>query len=415
MRATLTLLSATLVLGSGAFQTKADDLFEITAQSLADVRTAGGSSVVDLVKQVVDAEGQFSIFAGQSYQAFLRYGGVHNAVFFNINATGTSAQLQIPATGFFRDFNGPDRQSVERQIEDFVKSNGEGEWAKFLKTINAQSPVAVSDGNPNSATAFSAAQTYNQFGSSAGLTRDEMESPDGAEQSSHLGLEAEVGRFDASGFSGTTYALPLYANFQLTDRVGLALNIPLKYIELEGADIFSVGVGIGLPIKVIKRTKDRPWFWQVTPSGGVLGAGSEDLATGDLLTQGGLTSLLEHRFKWLTLAMGNQVSWLEGVAMDIGDFQFDPGVSQQIVKNGLKASVPFGRRWIFELYGIHTKFLENASVDEYVTVGGDIGFRSSGKPGSARKKRGYVKAGIYSDVGNDYSSQVVRFGTGWRF
>jgi hypothetical protein len=60
------------------------------------------------------------------------------------------------------------------------------------------------------------------------------------------------------------------------------------------------------------------------------------------------------------------------------------------------------------VYGIHTKFLEAAAVDQYFTVGGDIGWRS-------KSTKSYWSAGIYSDISDKYTSVRAKFGTSWKF
>ena len=396
----------------------AEDLFDISARSIAvngGIPTVvGDNRLQDLVEKVIKAQDQFAPYQNQSFTAALRYASVHDAITFAVSPGGTTAILDIPITGFSRTFTGANRDDVEEQIKTFMKKEGASELAKFLKAINAQSAVAVSDGNPMSTTATFASQSFNDFGMEMGETREEKENP--KEYSGiGLGFAADVGRFEAEGFKGTTYSLPLYARFKLSDRVGLHFNLPLNYTELEGAQIFGAGVGLGFPIKVIPHAKDNPWYWQVTPSGGAVASGSEDLLAGGLLAQAAFTSLLAYDFKHFTLSMGNHLSWFEGIPLEYGDIKFDPGISQQVIKNGVKASIPFGRRWVAELYGIHTKFLETAAVDQYFTVGGELGYRFLGKPNAGKKKNGYVKIGLYSHLSDKFTSANAQFGTGWKF
>ena len=168
-------------------------------------------------------------------------------------------------------------------------------------------------------------------------------------------------------------------------------------------------------MKVIPRTKGNPWAWQLTPFAGVSASGSKDFAAGGLLANGGLNSMLAHDFGRCTLSMGNHFSTYEGVPLTISSFKFDPGVSQQILKNGLKLDIPVGRRWIFDVYGVHTKFINTAAVDQYFTVGGELGYRMLGKADAANKKNGYMKLGVYADVGSNFTSAHAQVGTGWKF
>ena len=149
---------------SGVTRAVAGDLFTINAVTTDGGpslnQTVGSSSVLDLVQNAVDAQNSFAPFAGRGYSASLQYAGVANAMSFNIKSAGTSATLQIPSTGFSKTFTGTSRDDVNSQITAFLKTDGESEYAKFLKAMDEQSTVAVSDGNPNSSTAMMASETF---------------------------------------------------------------------------------------------------------------------------------------------------------------------------------------------------------------------------------------------------------------
>jgi hypothetical protein len=296
-----------------------------------------------------------------------------------------------------------------------LKTEGSAELAKFFKAMAAQSLVTITDGNPNSATARSAGDSYQNYGMTFAETKEEKDADKPNTARVGFGIIADVGSFDANGIKGTTYSLPMFARFKLTDRVGLNLDLPLNYTEIEGAKAFGVGLGVGLPVKVIPRAKDSPWYWQLTPFGGANATGSKDLAAGGLLANGGLNSLLAYDFGAFAVSMGNHFSIHEGVPIGLGGYTFDSGVSQQILKNGFKLDVPVGQRWIFDVYAVHTKFLTAAAVDQYITMGGEVGYRMLGKAGAAKKGGGYMKLGLYADVGDNYTSAHAQFGSGWKF
>ncbi len=408
-------LAVALLLAAVPHHCDAADLFNATATDGITTTAAGDKNVVDLISRLVRAEGEFLPFNGTAFTAALNYAGVPNAIQFIENAAGTSVTLGIPSTGLSRTFNGPTRSDVDDQITAFLKKDGADEFAKFLKAMNRQSLVSVTDGNPNSATARAASQSFSSYGMTDAETRDEKDDSDEGVSRSGIGMVADVGTIDANGIKGQVYSLPLYARFKLSKRVGLNFDIPLSYADIEGSTIFGFGLGVALPIKAIPRTKNSPWYWQITPFGGANVTGSADFAAGGMLANGGLVSLIAHDFGRMTLSMGNQLSIHEGIPITVDDYKFDPGVSQQIIKNGVKLDVPFARRWVFDVYGIHTKFVEDAAVDQYFTVGAGIGYKRIPKPGSAKKGSGYIKLGFYADIGNDYTSAHAHFGTGWKF
>lgn len=397
-KATVGLL-ATLLAATSA--TQAGDLFSISANNGA---TVGGNNVVDLIDHAVNQAGAF---AGAT-SGNLKYGGVANAIQYN-TAAGGPYQIIIPSTGLNVSFN------TTQELKDYLKKDGSTEVAKFLKAMAAQSLVTITDGNPGASTARSASDSYQNYGMTFAETKEEKDANKPNTDRVGFGIIADVGRFDANGIRGEVYSLPLFARFKLTDRVGLNLDLPLNYTKIEGANAFGVGLGVGLPIKVIPRAKDSPWYWQLTPFGGANATGSKDMAAGGLLADGGMNSLLAYDFGKFTLSMGNHFSLHEGIPITVAGYKFDPGVSQQILKNGLKLDVPLGNRWIVDVYAVHTKFLTAAAVDQYVTVGGEIGYRLLGKADAPNKKGGYLKLGLYADVGENYTSAHAQFGSGWKF
>ena len=415
-----------------AFQTTvhAADLFRVNAVTRDDMPqrdvTVGSSNFTDLVQNVIDAQGKFSVFENRNSQATLTYAGVKNAMTFEINQNETQAVLKIPITGFHKEFTGSDRDDLNRQIVDFLKKDGANEYAKFLAAINQRSPVAVSDGQPTSTTATIASTTFNDFGSAVGTAPGEV-SP----KSTAFGLVADVGTFKAGDFTGHTYTLPLSTQFRLSQRVDLRVDVPLQYIDVESAYIVQGAVMLHLPIKLIMpepvtvgddkgggketTTHFSPLLWMVTPTFGAAVSGSPDMASGGLILGEGLTNLLAYDFGKFTLSMGNHISFYQSVPVTINGYEIDPDVDQQILKNGLRLSVPLGPQWVVEIYGIHTKFLQSAAVDSYFTVGGDLGFRFMHNQNSSPITDGYLRLGFYSDLGSQYQSGHLQLGAGWKF
>ncbi len=370
--------------------------------------TAGSSSVINLVQSAINADGSFASFANRGYSASLQYAGVANAINFTVNNAGTSATLQIPSTGFSKTFTGTSRSDLNSQITAFLKSDGESEYAKFLKAMNEQSTVAVSDGNPNSSTAMMASQAFDDYAFGPVESRDERAASEAQSVHACIGAVADIGTFSSQGINGTSYSLPISMGFKFSDRVGIGVSVPLNYTEVEGAKIFSAGLTLALPVKIILPGDDQPWSWQLTPSGGAIASASEDMLAGGAIGQGGLSSMLTYDFGKFSLTMGNYFGWFEGIPVTLGGDTFNPDISQQIVKNGLKVSVPIKQHWVVEVYGIHTKFIESAAVDQYVTVGAEVGWRSS-------STRSYWSIGFYSDIADNYTSTRAKIGTSWKF
>ena len=106
--------------------------------------------------------------------------------------------------------------------------------------------------------------------------------------------------------------------------------------------------------------------------------------------------------------MGNHLSFHEGLRVSAGDYTFDPGVSQQIVKNGLKVGRSLGQNFYAEAYVLDTEFVQEAFTPRYLTIGAGVGYRGP-------KQKGYVMLGGYADIGSEFEAAHLQFGTGWKF
>jgi hypothetical protein len=109
-------------------------------------------------------------------------------------------------------------------------------------------------------------------------------------------------------------------------------------------------------------------------------------------------------------------AFFEGDTLADDDVQFRRGVDQQIMKNGLRVSIPIAKRsWLLEVYGVHTQSFQSASVPSYETIGVELGrhfiWNVEGRP----MNLGFFSLGFYSDIGNHYSSGHFKIGSGWRF
>jgi hypothetical protein len=191
--------------------------------------------------------------------------------------------------------------------------------------------------------------------------------------------------------------------------------IPLQYATLEGASIYQAGITLSVPTKVILPSENQPWSWDVTPTFAFAVSGSKEMLAGRGLYAGALTNVISYRSHGMTFTYGNYFSFFKGVTLSFGDYDFPSKVSQEIMKNGLRVSVPVQKRWLVEVYGIHTKFLEHAAVDSYFTIGADVGYQLTANRGGQEILLGYLSLGFYTEIGNHYDSGHIRLGSGWKF
>lgn len=370
---------------------KAADPFTLTASGGSTDVSANGTNLVDLTSNLINSENQFTALAGQSLNGSLRYGSLSNAVLFTRNASGTSATLTIPSTGFSQTFTAANEDALNDQIEDFFKKNGADEYANFLRSVNEQTTLGVTDGNPLATTALAADASFYRFG---------FQSPRfdlGEGPRLPAGFQADA----AAGASSSDYADGWYGTvgfgntFRLGDRVGLSINLDARYRDVEGASVYEVVNTDGIPILLIAPERDGGLSWMVTPAFVVGFGGSWDLAAGGFPIGGQITSSLAYRAGGWTFVLANQYGYYDGLGIEVSDFDFDTDVSQSILKNGVQIIRTFGRGFV-DAGVAYTNFLNDAAVDSYWTPRAGVGMRFGTASG--------VRIGYHGDFGDGFTN-----------
>jgi hypothetical protein len=233
---------------------------------------------------------------------------------------------------------------------------------------------------------------------------------EGSSKSNAISMTFDAGEFDTQGQHGTTYTLPIAGGFKLNDRLRLDYEIPLQYITIEGTSLMQAGLTLDLPVRVIIPSDNQPWSWEVTPTVAVATSGSKEIIGG-----AALTNVIAYRWHGMTVTYGNYISFFEGDVLVENDAEFPTGVNQQIMKNGLRFDIPFGKSWLIELYGIHTQFFQEAEVSSYVTFGAELGHHFIWSVENQKLDLGYLSLGLYTEQGNHYSSGHFQVGSAWKF
>ena len=373
---------------------RGEDPFTLTASGGGTNVSASSNNLVDLAGNLIDRQDQFLALNGKSLNGILRYGGVTDAVLFSENASGTSATITIPSTGFSKTFNAANEGDLRDQIEDFFKKNGAEEYAKFLDQIDQLTTIGVTDGNPLATTAMMADASFKRFG---------FQSP-----RFDVGEGPRLGGFQidaAGGVANTDDGDGYYADFgigntfRLGDRVGLSLNLDFRYRDVEGASVYQLVNTNALPIMIIAPDeRDRGLSWTITPAFVTGFGGSWDLAAGGVPIGGQITSSLALRGGGWTFVLANQYGFYEGLPIDISDFRFETDVSQQILKNGVQVIRTFGRGFIDG--GIaYTNFLNDARIDGYLTPSAGLGLRFGSASG--------IRVGYHGDFAEDFTTHGI--------
>lgn len=365
------------------------------------------SNLDHFLTDFVNAQGQFSSINGFAFAEKTTFLGVNNAITFTGNNPGTAVTLAIPLIGFSQTFSGTTRSDVENQIRDFIKQNGNNVWGEFLSAIAKQSPNAVTDGNPNSATGVMANNTF----MAEGFTPvDEIlpEDPASSPRLSGFGIGFDAGQYRAGGLTGELLDLAIPMRWKVSDTVGVTLNVPLDYLTLDGAKVYGSGLEGAVPIRIDTMDTQNPWNWRVTPLIGASVRGSQDLASGAALWQLGLSNSVDYRVNAnLILCMVNQLTDYRSFKVSYGGYSFDPQVKQQILKNGLRVVSPLAPRLIGSFFALESQFLQAAAVKDFTTFGASLAYRVT--------KSMNVQLGANYDTGPSFNSWSVGLSSAWKY
>jgi hypothetical protein len=384
---------ASILCASGTFTAavRADDPFTLTAQGGPFTAAASGDNVVDLIDNLIVSEGEFAPLEQSAFTASLRYGELNDAVRLTQNASGTSATLTIPSTGFTRTFNAANEDDLEDQIEEFFREDGADAYADFLAETARQTSLGVNDGNPLATTSTLADLGFYRFGYRVRIPGDEPIRLAGGWDVRLLGGVSETDAFDG-WFAGLGFG----KNWRLGDRVGITWASNFRYRDVEGASVYQVGTTIGVPIALITSDDESGLSWHVTPAfvGGF--GGSWDLAAGGFLVGGQITSSLALRAAGFTFVLANQVGFYEGLPIEISDFRFETDTSQRILKNGVQVIRDLGDDAYLDAGVALTNLLDDAFIDDYVSADVGVTFRLGDRSG--------LRVGYHGDFSDDFDT-----------
>ena len=361
-----------------------------------------GSSLPNLLDNLINASADFQSFSGVALSADISFAGIANVINVTVDPatmTGTLTFTILGASAQTFVFSGAD---LAGQIEQFIQDNLAGQITAFIQAINALSLIAVTDGSPLSTTALSAQYIFDRFGLHADLTAWERRQLDAEEfkQGMRARIDSFYNSISTDVGNGNSFSIVPSLEWYLSKDVSIALQFPINYLDIEGSDVYNIHANLAVPIRVIAPTDDSPLGLTITPFGTLAGAGSVDLVAGGLIGGGGVLGTVSLDFVSVRVSFSSQFSFHEGITMRYQGFSFDPGVSQQIWKNGLKGTANIGES--FYVYGTvtYTQFLQNAAVDTWWSPGAGIGFR---QPDGAS-----ITVGYSGDFGDGFRGDQFR-------
>jgi len=395
----------------GSLYAQAEKLFAVDAtwNSGTEYLQVENSSFPDLIKTFVDHSGNFSGITGNQYDGSLRYYGLPNALKISVDLNLYTLHLTSQLTGLDVTLQGVDESDLAQKLIDWIYLEGDSAAGTFLREAIKRSAATITDGNPGSSTALLAGNTFQMFGLFQGSSRDQTMR--GSEAGAHVGflvksssyeIDTPVGKMDGSR---TQINIPLWLHFG--SRVSLVSNIAFDYNSLEGTEFYGLGTDLGLAFRPVLRLDEDRFGWQVTPFFGGYGLASYDGVTAAVLGQYGLINRFEWRvFDRSLISLVSQYTAFKNVEVSVGDYSLSTPINQNILKNGIMFDTPvFSLQSLYaNIYFIDTRFLEDANVNSFQTLGGGLSYRL---------KTFSLNLHLEADYANNYQNLNVGLGFAW--
>jgi hypothetical protein len=171
-----------------------------------------------------------------------------------------------------------------------------------------------------------------------------------------IGVGLNYGHFSQSNLAVDAITLPLsYAiQFEADPRYRLVFDLPLTYVNVQGASSAAASFGVALTIPVTDA-------WSLTPRIAYGVTGSLDLASAGSLVTGSVTSAYRIQAGDFGIVIGNMIGQANSLPVSFGTFSVDPRLTNSYVKNGVMLAIPSSR------LGIGQGMLAETELQLFVT------------------------------------------------
>lgn len=372
----------------------ADDLFSVSITVDGTTDSFGFSNVESVFDQIQE-DGLTEAFPDYTERSMAGATIDFRGLEMRTNFVGATSRLvfEVPSLDIKETFAGADRDTSLDMLEEFLKDEGGDILNRLQAALIATSPVDPIAGNPNSLMGTMVSGQFRAGFEDRTSNIDEGPSAAGERQvpDNLLVLGARFGRFTASGKASNVLTLPLGYSFRLKESgTGLRavdISLPITYADIEGGKSGAVSLGIGLTYAMKEH-------WSLSPAAGAGVVGSADLGSAGGIGSISLTSAYTIPREDWSLNIGNMVGYYETLDISIGDYDFNPGVSNTVLRNALMISIPStlgDRKVTTEVWGIDTRFFGSDLYSEYYDeVGISFGFTKVRE----RSIENYLRAGV---------------------
>jgi hypothetical protein len=375
------------------------DVVVHTTDSSPITINATGSHMLDLTSDIANTRGPFAPLAGRPYTATFNVGSIQNLLQLSSNAPGTTISLRDPLSGQAQNFIATTKAKAETKIRRFLQQNLNTVFVGYQRTLNGNSGIGVTDGNPLAATAFLGTDAFNRFGIDPAVPV----TPIGQLGDFAVGIDADGGQYRTSSLDGDFAQFDINLSERFNQLVGLVISIPLEYRTIQGTNSYAGGLNLGLPFTILTHPQDKDGFaWQLTPWAVVGGGINESLLSGGGIAGGGITSSIGYRLGNFTFTMANQGGYDGGFSFTYDNIKFNTPVDQWIFKNGLYVDCNLSHGLFVDGGASYTDFLHTAGVSGYVSPRLGAGLRW-GHNGAYEARVSYI-----GDFGENFTANGVQ-------
>jgi hypothetical protein len=356
---------------------QARDIYEGVFTVDGQTTRAGTSNAEDFVDLLTN-NGLNSLFSNYStssqanIDASLR--GVPAQLSYNFGST--ALRLVIPSAGVDETFTGATRDESQDLALEWLKGRGGDALTRVLQQAVATTSIDPVAGNPNSLMSQMGAS---DFGSALGL---------GGNGGGRYGFGARFGSYSAQGYDTDVYTLPLNTSFDLQNGRALLIDVPLTFSSTDAAQSYSGSFGLGVRLPINLGQPDT-LAWSLTPMLRGGGVGSLDIGAVGGIWSASLTSSLQWQARPGTrLILGNMVSRLQTLPVNVGGYNVSYELTNYMYRNGVVATQDvgtwFNRNVQATVFAVDTRFTgDELYIKNYQEYGGYLSFGQSNAGGAS--------------------------------
>ena len=302
--------------------------------------------------------------------------------------------LDIPGLSYSKSFTGATRDASKQLLEDDIKKgNILGRIMQFQAANSPTSPISGPGGLIPTVTANDFNTNFTDSATNIAAPANQAAAARGGPNLA--GIALQYGAMDVLNSKVKVLTLPLSYTIRndIDPRRQLTFSLPITQMDTNGAKSYQGGLGVSYRLPMDDN-------WTLTPAGKYSIVGSADMATVSSLYTVSLTSTYIWNMDGFDVAMGNMLGYNKTGKFTAGDYSFDPGITNTVLRNGVMLSQPVvwnGNKLSVEYSLIDTRYTGTKMyVDNTQEIGITIGTNKS-----AFSARSFLRGGISYIHGKD--------------